>query len=108
MHLLVALVPPGDPDLSMRTSDWYIVPFLPPLTQLVCRRGPVRCCRRSVVYMARDGAQGFGFRVLGCAAQRWDANSLSRWRAKFSFISCREAPNGGPVGVNAQPQSEQV
>src|SRR5271155_3440083 len=52
-------------------------------------------------------AQAFWRLVPGCRAQTCDANSLSRWVWKFCFISCKDAPRGGPGGLNTQAQSEQ-
>jgi hypothetical protein len=39
--------------------------------------------------------------------QTWDSNSLSRFAAKFRFISSIVSPWGGPEGTNTQAQSEQ-
>jgi hypothetical protein len=53
-------------------------------------------------------AAGSGFLALGCWAQMWDANSFSRSRSKFRFISSMESPRGGPKGLNAHAHSEQA
>ena len=49
----------------------------------------------------------FGLAALGCSAQTWAANSLSRRAAYFCFISSRDSPAGGPEGLNTQLHSEQ-
>jgi hypothetical protein len=38
--------------------------------------------------------------ALGCSAQAWAANSLSRNRWYSSFISSNDLPSGDPEGLN--------
>ena len=45
--------------------------------------------------------------LLGCSAQTWDVNALSRCNSTFCTISSKELPVGEPEGLNTQGHSEQ-
>jgi hypothetical protein len=51
--------------------------------------------------------QGLCSGLRGWSAQTCRANSLSRCSSKLRIISSKDAPAGGPEGVNRQPHSEQ-
>ena len=49
----------------------------------------------------------FAFLALGCSAQTWDVNALSRCNSKFRITSSKDLPAGALEGLKTQAHSEQ-
>ena len=64
-------------------------------------------CKPPATPAACPMAQALWVLALGCSAQTWDVNALSRCNSKFRITSSKDLPAGALEGLKTQAHSEQ-